>query len=80
MQTCFSAGLVRENETQEADFFQHSIAWVFLGLQISTGVADLCRRVTQTGTASFFIHATEALHGDLGGVKPGESLYHVTFQ
>jgi hypothetical protein len=32
---------------------------------------DTCTCISQTGTASFFMHATEALHGDLGGVKPG---------
>jgi len=28
--------------------------------------------LSSTGTASFFMHGTEALHGDLGGAQPGD--------
>ena len=30
--------------------------------------------LTSTGTASYFIHATEASHGDLGGIKKNDCI------
>ena len=53
---------------------------VFLGLGKSGHVAKKCAATfSSLGTPSFFIHAAEAFHGDLGMIAANDSLIALSF-
>ena len=56
------------------------------GRVIVTGVGKsglICRKIaatlSSTGTAAFFLHPAEALHGDLGMIQPGDTVLALSY-
>jgi arabinose-5-phosphate isomerase len=51
-----------------------------IGIGKSGKIAQkIAATLSSTGTPSFFVHATEALHGDLGGVTPDDTVLALSF-
>ncbi|MDU7693594.1 MAG: KpsF/GutQ family sugar-phosphate isomerase [Helicobacter sp.] len=53
---------------------------VFLGVGKSGLIArKISATFASTGTASFFVHPTEALHGDLGAIQNGDIIFALSY-
>ena len=54
---------------------------VFSGVGKSADVArKIVATLNSTGSPSFFVHAGDAVHGDLGGIQIGDVITNMAFQ
>jgi len=70
------------------DVFEHAVAMILKseGKLVITGVgksgligAKMAATFASTGTPSFFLHPTEALHGDLGMISPNDIVIAISY-